>query len=140
MPPMTHWFVESFRDKNGNLVSSKYVYGCAYRDRYLLHDPASLPLYGTLARKVLMHYAGEHYNPHTIHITMEPKLRGAIKDLVAYKVMNRTQYDWQWIDNYFKKTISDYYGLSLPYDQERIDRGFAPEFQPAFAPDFRRPN
>lgn len=137
---MTHWFVESFRDKNGNLASANYVYGCAYRDRYLLHDPESLPLYGALARKVLMHYAGENYNPNTICITMEPKLRRAIKDLVEYKVFHRTGYDWQWIDNYFKKSISDYYNLNLPYDQERIDQGFAPEFQPAFPIDYKRPN
>ena len=140
MPPMTHWFTESFRDKNGVLNSSKYFYGCAYRDRYLLNDPESLPLYGHLARKVLMHYAGNLYNPHTLCITMEPKLRRIIKDLVEYKVMNRTKgYDWQWIDAYFKKTISDYFDLKLPYDQATIDRGFAPEFRPAIEMDYLRP-
>lgn len=141
MPPITHWFVESFRDKNGILASSKYVYGCGYRDKYLLHDPGSLPLYGHLARKALMHYAREHYNPHTICITMEPKLRRIIKDLVEYKVMNRTKgYDWQWIDNYFKKTVGDYYKLDLPYDQAMIDQGFAQEFQAMIEMDYQRPN
>lgn len=141
MPKFTHWFTESFRDKEGVLVSSKYVYGDRYRDHYLLRDNESLPLYAHLARKLLMHYAKEHYNPHTICITQEPRVRRLIKQLVEYKVMHRMKgYDWEWIDHFFKKAVGEYYDLKLPYDQARIDQGFAPEYRATIEYDYKRPN
>lgn len=141
MTRSTDWFTENVRDKEGVLVSSKYFYGSRYRDHFLLRDNESLPLYGRLGRKLLMHYAAEHYNPHTIGINHEPRLRGLIKQLVEYKVSHRLkEYDWEWIDHYFKKTIGEFYDLNLPYDQARIDAGFAPQYRPAMEYNYKRPN
>lgn len=122
--------VDDSRDKDGVVRSSKYLYGCKVRDNYLLRNPASLPLYGNLARKALIHYAGEVYNPHTIHEAQEVFIRQLIKMTVEHKITNRLKvYDWEWIDNFFKKVISDYYELNLPYNLARIEQGLSPEFR-----------
>lgn len=128
-------------DKREFLQSAQYFYGCPYKDRYMLHTPESLPLYRHLARKMFLYYAREHYNPHTIAVSLETYVRNLIKGLVEYKISYRTKaYDWEWIDHFFRKLVSDYYDLSLPYDLKRIEQGFAPEFTAPIVPDFGRPN
>lgn len=129
------------RDKDAILKASRHFYGCAYTDKYLLRDPASLPRYGQLARKLLKHYAGDHYNLHTTPMAIEMHIRELIKGLIEYKVIYRTKgYDWEWIDNFFKKTVSVYFNLDLPFSIERIKQGFAPEFAAPVLMDYDRPN
>lgn len=131
---------DKIRDKDGNLLVSKYFYGSQAVDDYLFRNPKSLPLYGHLARKILMHYAGEYYNPHTIHLTMEPHIRMLIKSFVEYKVFYKIKgYDWELIDHFFRKVVDDYYNLGLKYDQAVIDRGYGLEFTAPALIDYKKP-
>jgi len=123
-------FVDTFRDKDGVLECSKYFYGSAYADEFLFNDPKSLPRFGHLARKALMHYLGEHYNPHhdaTIH---EPFIRLLIKGSIEYRIEHKTiGHDWEFIDNFLRKVISDLYGVPIPYDNARIKMGILPPYR-----------
>ncbi len=102
----------------------RYLYGSAFNDHYLLCDPATLPRYGHLARKAMMRYAGDLYNPHIHGITHEVFLRRMIKEFIAYKVLYKTAaYDWEWIDHSLRKYFSGCFEIDLPYDQKRIDAG-----------------
>ncbi len=133
-------FSDHPNDRKAALDAGQYFYGSEYRDEYLLCDPKSLLRYGHLARKVLMHYAGDHYNPHTICITQEPFIRLLIKGFIEYKVVYKTGgYDWEMIDNFFKKVVSDYYKLNLPYDEKVLKRQFKPEFRAQFLNHENRP-
>lgn len=124
---------DTVRDADGRLSSANYFYGSQARDDYLLRDPESLPRFGHLARKALMHYAREHYNPHTITVTQEPFMRDLIKGLIDYKIRyKRPCYDWEWIDHFFKKVVSEHYNLGLDVDEARIDKGFAPPYKAPF--------
>ena len=66
-----------------------YLYGSAIDDDILLRNPKYLPRYRHLARKVLMHYAGDLYNPHVHGLVHEPFLRAFIKDVIAFKIFHR---------------------------------------------------
>lgn len=110
---------------NMNLPSIPSVYGCPKADHYLLHDPASLPRFAHLARKAILHYVGDLYNPHLHGLEHEPFIRGMIKEFIAYKVFYKTaEYDWEWIDHSFRKYFGGCFNLDLPYSQERIDADF----------------
>jgi hypothetical protein len=105
--------------------SDMYLYGSAINDDILSQREKYLPRYAHLARKVLMHYAGEAYNPHLHGLTHEPFLRSMIKDIIAFKVFHRTEYDWEWLDNAFRRYVNGCFGTSLPFDQERLDAGLS---------------
>ncbi|OJW12501.1 hypothetical protein [Mucilaginibacter sp. 44-25] len=123
-------FWETFRDKNGELECSKWFYGDEYSDEYLFNDSQSLPRFGHLARKALMHYLGDHYNPHKSAITNEPFIRQLIQGFIEYRIQHKTSgYDWAFIDNFLKKVIGDLYGVPLAYDQHRIDQGILPPYR-----------
>lgn len=108
------------------VVMNDYYYGCAFTDDYLFRNPDSLPRYGHLARKVMMHYLGEAYNPHTLGLTHEPFLRQMIREFVSYKVFNRlTAYDWEWLDNSFRRYFNKSFNLDLPVNEQRIKAGLA---------------
>jgi hypothetical protein len=107
-----------------------YLYGSAIDDDILLRDPKYLPRYGHLARKVLMHYAGDLYNPHVHGLMHEPFLRALIKDIIAFKIFHRTEYDWEWLDNAFRRYVNGCFGTNLPYDAERLKAGLSPEAEP----------
>ena len=123
-------FWDTFRDKNGVLERSKWFYGDRYSDDLLFRDPKSLPRFGHLVRKALMHYLGDHYNPHKDATLHEPFLRQLIQGFIEYHIQHRTSgYDWAFIDNFLKKVIGDLYGVSLTYDQQRIDQGILPPYR-----------
>lgn len=119
-------------DNNYSTDSSgkDYLYGNEWRDKFLLHDPKSLPRFGHLARKVLMHYAGEHYNPHTICYIDECAIRTHIRDFILYRMEHKTPgYDWEWIDHYFRKVVGGIFDIPLHHDLARIREGFKPPFK-----------
>ncbi len=108
------------------IMTESFLYGSATVDQYMLHNPDSLPRYGHLARKVMVHYAGECYNTHEHGLWHEPFLRQMIRDMVSYKVFHRLpDYDWEFIDNMFRRYIAKCFNISLPYNQKRIDQGFS---------------
>lgn len=110
------------------VTMSEYYYGCAVTDEFLFTNPKSLPRYGNLARKVMMHYLGERYNPHLHGLVHEPFLRQMIKEFVSYKVFNRlSEYDWEWLDQSFRKYFNGCFDLDLPFDQNRIQAGLKPD-------------
>lgn len=101
-----------------------YYYGCTFADEFLFRNPKSLPRYGSLARKVMMHYLGERYNPHIHGLAHEPFLRQMIKEFVSYKVFNcLPEYDWEWLDQSFRKYFNGCFHLDLPFDPKRIRAG-----------------
>ncbi|EHQ29826.1 hypothetical protein [Mucilaginibacter paludis] len=123
-------FWDTLKDKDGVLLSSKYFYGDKYSDDFLFHDPKSLPRFGHLARKALMHYLGDHYNPHKDATIHEPFIRLLIKGFIEYRIAHKTtDYDREFIDNFLKKVIGDLYGVPLEYDQKRIDQGILPPYR-----------
>lgn len=118
------------KDKNGIPLSAKYFYGSEYADAFLFHDPESLPRFGHLARKALMHYLGDHYNPHKDAIIHEPFIRLLIKGFIEYRIEHKTiGHDWAFIDNFLKQVIGGLYGVPLAYDQHRIDQGILPPYR-----------
>ncbi len=121
---------ETVKDKDGVLLCAKYFYGCQFSDNFLFHDPESLPRFGHLARKALMHYLGDHYNPHKDATINEPFIRLLIKGFIAYRIEHKSLgHDWEYIDHFFKKVIGDLYGVPLVYDQNRIDQGILPPYR-----------
>ena len=111
--------------------AAKYFYGDPFSDQYLLHDPRSLPRYGHLVRKAMMHYARDRYNPHEHGLMHEPFLRGMFKEIIERKILHRLpDHDWAWIDNSLKRYIGGCLHLDLPYDQAVIDRGYAANYAP----------
>lgn len=123
-------FWDTFRDKHGVLESSKWFYGCEYSDNFLFNDPKSLPRFGHLARKTLMHYLGDHYNPHKDATLHEPFIRGLIQGFIEYKIEHKTiGHDWEFIDNFLRKVIGNLYGVPIPYDQRRIELGILPPYR-----------
>lgn len=130
-----------FPDRNEIEQAARYFYGCAYKDKYLLYDPASLPRYGYLARKVLSHYLGDQYNPHTIPMEVEYHFRLYIKEMIEYKIMYRTKgYDWQWIDHFFRKAVCAYFDFDIAYDMKLLDRGLDPAFSAPVLTNYELPN
>ncbi|MEO7881292.1 hypothetical protein [Mucilaginibacter sp.] len=123
-------FWDTFRDKNGVLECSKWFYGCQYSDQFLFHEPKSLPRFGHLARKALMHYLGDHYNPHKDATIHEPFIRLLIQGFIEYRIQHKTiGHDRDYIDNFLKKVIGDLYRVPLEYDQRRIDQGILPPYR-----------
>jgi hypothetical protein len=103
------------------MFMNNYFYGCAITDEYLFRNPDSLPRYGYLARKAMMHYLGEAYNAHRHGMPHEPFLRQMIHEFVSYKVFNRlSDYDWDWLDHSFRKYFNGCFDLNLPVDHQRI--------------------
>jgi hypothetical protein len=123
-------FGDTFKDKDGIPLSATYFYGSEYSDDFLFRDPESLPRFGHLARKALMHYLGDHYNPHKSAITNEPFIRLLIKGFIEYRMTHKTiGHDREYIDNFLKKVIGDLYGVPLEYDQQRINQGILPPYR-----------
>jgi hypothetical protein len=109
---------------------SKYIYGDAFRDREFLRTLAYRPRYAHLSRKILTHYAGEHYNPHTFNIVHEIYIRQLIHSAVENKVFNKLPgYDWELIDNFLKKVVGEILNIDIPYDKERIAKGILPQYR-----------
>lgn len=117
-------------DANIDISGKDYFYGCEWFDNFMFRNPESLPRFGHLARKVLMHYAGEHYNPHKTSITDEVQLRYDISDFIAYKIEQKTpDYDRDWLDHYFRFKIGNMFNLDLEHDMERLKQGLQPPFK-----------
>ena len=109
---------------------AQYIYGDEFRDREFLKNPVYLPRYSHLSRKILTHYAGEHYNPHTFELTHEIFIRQLIHSAVETKVLYKLSgYDWELIDNFLKKVIGEILKIDIPYDKERIERGMLPQYR-----------
>jgi len=112
---------------------TKWLYGSELRDEMLLRAESTLPRFAHLSRKAFIHYAGERYNPHEISIDSEITLRFMIKGIIEYKVEGRVKgYDWEYIDNFLMKVVSDILDLNLPFDMKRIHQGPLPEFKSLF--------
>jgi hypothetical protein len=127
--------MDIIKDKNGVPLSAQYFYGSAYADHFLFHDPESLPRFGHLARKALMHYLGDQYNPHNNAIIQEPFIRLFVKSFIEYRIEHKTiGYDWDYIDNFLKQTIGSLYGAPLEYDKERVKKGVLPPYRGANHP------
>lgn len=122
--------MDTVKDKSGIPLSAKYVYGDKYSDDFLFYDIKSLPRFGHLARKALLHYLGDWYNPHQDATLHEPFIRGLIEGFIKYRITHKTSgHDWAFIDNFLKKVISDLYGVPLEYDEKRIDQGILPPYR-----------
>lgn len=123
-------FWDTVRDKNGILESSKWFYGCKSSDEFLFSDPKSLPRFGHLARKALMHYLGDLYNPHKDATIHEPFIRLLIQGFIEYRIEHKTiGHDWGLIDNFLKQVISNLYGVPLEYDKTRINQAILPPYR-----------
>lgn len=119
--------------KNEALSFSKYLYGSEYRDNALLRDNTALPFYAKLARKALIYYSRDHYNPETISIPQEIFIRVVIKEFVTYKISNRIKYyDWQFIDHFLRRIIETDYNLEPTYDETILKRGHRSEYKALF--------
>lgn len=116
-------------EKQTLVESSQYIYGDAFRERLSLKNPVSLPRYAKLGRKVLSRYLGDKYNPHTVEIYQEYWVREHIKRFVEFKVFYKIKgYDWEFLDQFFRKVVGDLFKIDIPYDLERIKQGIKPEF------------
>jgi len=117
-------------DGNINTSGKDYFYGTEWMDKFMFTNPDSLPRFGCLARKVFMHYAGDHYNPHTVNIYAEVQLRYDIHDFIEYKIEHKTSgYDWEWLDHYFRKVVGGIYDLDLNHDMKRLNQGLQSPFK-----------
>ena len=113
-----------------DISGKEYLYGTEWRDKFLLRDLQTLPRFAHLARKVFMHYAGDHYNPHTINICDEVQMRSDIHDFIEYKIEQKTpDYDWEWLDHYFRKVVGGIYSLDLQHDMKRLKQGLKSPFK-----------
>ncbi|MFD0750625.1 hypothetical protein ACFQZS_10755 [Mucilaginibacter calamicampi] len=121
---------------------SKWLYGSELRDEMFLKWEGSIPRFGHLARKILIHYGGEHYNPHTVPYMTERFIRQLIKNTIELKVQRHiVGYDWELIDNFLKKVVCDELGLDLPSDYKPLNRQVLPELRGPFWPlDLTLPN
>lgn len=100
------------------------IYGSNDRERLFLETPKCRRRYAALARKVLSHYAGNKYNPHTVEYHVEDFIRQHIAGFVEQKVFFKLKdYDWEYIDNFFKRVVSELMGIDIPYDVELFERG-----------------
>ncbi|MCY1242504.1 hypothetical protein D3C87_297820 [compost metagenome] len=116
-------------EKQTLVESSQYIYGDAFREGLSLKNPVSLPRYAKLGRKALSHYLGDKYNPHTVEIYQEYWVREHIKRFVEFKVFYKIKgYDWEFLDQFFRKVVGDLFKINIPYDLERIKQGIKPEF------------
>ncbi|MDQ7959854.1 hypothetical protein [Flavobacterium lindanitolerans] len=120
----------SAQEKELLAKQAQYIYGDEFRDREFLKNPVYLPRYAHLSRKILTHYAGEHYNPHTFDLTHEIFIRQLIHSAVETKVLYKLSgYDWELIDNFLKKVIGEMLKINIPYDKERIEKGMLPQYR-----------
>lgn len=127
--------MDTIKDKDGVPLSARYFYGSEYCDNYLFNDPKSLPRFGHLARKALMHYLGDLYNPHRGATMNEPFIRLLIQGFIEYRIRHKTiGHDWEHIDNFLKKVIGDLYDVSIPYDRARVEMGILPPYRGANHP------
>ena len=109
---------------------SKWFYGSEVRDNILLRDPVSLPRYGHLARKALMYYAGDRYNPHTITMSNELHIRQLIQAFIAQKVLGEIKdYDCEFLNNFFAFAIGNILDIDIPHNSARIDQGIKDELK-----------
>ncbi|MNX85911.1 hypothetical protein D3C86_1177670 [compost metagenome] len=77
----------------------------------------------------MSHYLGDKYNPHTVEIYQEYWVREHIKRFVEFKVFYKIKgYDWEFLDQFFRKVVGDLFKINIPYDLERIKQGIKPEF------------
>lgn len=114
-------------EKQRQIYGDEHIYGSERRDRTLL-EQAYLPRYAVLARKVLLHYGKEHYNPHTVDLGTERFIRTLVQCFIENKIFNRQkEYDWEYIDHSFRKAVGSELKIEIPYDQAVLDRGLAPE-------------
>lgn len=98
-----------------------YIYGDLHRDALFLIGKNPLLRYAPLARKVLRHYAKDAYDPHTIDFEIEWWVREHVANFIDIKVKNRVQYDWEYMDHYFKRVIGRLMNIDIPYDEARLD-------------------
>ena len=126
-----HRYQPDYDDDGAVCTSGKdYFYGDEWRDYRFLRHPHWLPRFAHLSRKLLMHYAGDRYNPHTILLADEYLVRVHIQDLINYRIHHRTTgYDWDYIDHFFRKFIGDIYGIDLQPDLQRIEQGIQPPYK-----------
>ncbi len=102
-----------------------YIYGSERRDR-VLNEPEYLPRYAALGRKVLSYYGGEHYNPHTVDLGTERFIRTLIQSFIEKKVFyKQREYDWEYIDHFFRDAVGFELKINIPYDQSILDRGLS---------------
>lgn len=109
------------------LTHTRYIYGDSSRER-LAYTKCMLPRFASLGRKVLSHYGGDNYNPHTVDIGLEYLVRFHIQHAIEQKIFYRQKdYDWEFEDNFFKKVVGQLLEIDIPYDQERLDKGLWPD-------------
>lgn len=105
------------------------IYGSNDREKLFLNSPNCKRRYAALGRKILTHYAGDKYNPHTIEFYVEHFIRLHIETFIQQKVFyNLKSYDWEYIDNFFKKVVSELMRIDIPFDMQLFERGIEPEF------------
>lgn len=98
-----------------------------YKDEFtdiLMRHPKSNPRYASLARKTLSHYLGDRYDPATFDHEIEFFIRNCIEIYVVLKVTEKEPYDWEVIDNFFKKVLFDHGYTDLEFDMTKIERGY----------------
>jgi hypothetical protein len=91
---------------------------------YWMHHNCSMPRYRFLARKVLSHYLGDSYNPHTLFENVEIEIRKFIHHVLLRKVQQQAPYDWNYIDNWFRGYLAEVGFDHLSCDLEIIDAGY----------------
>lgn len=84
----------------------------------------AFPRYAGLARKALLHYLGNRYNPHEMDCALEYLFRRWIKGCVELKVIENEPYDWGWIDNFFRMVLYNEGYTDLVYDDSIIEKGY----------------
>lgn len=115
------------RERLKQIYGALNIYGTNDREELFLNSPSCKRRYAALGRKVLKHYLGDQYNPHTVEFQAEHFIREMIETAVQAKVLLKYKgYDWEFLDNSFKKAISFLMNIDLPYDQSRIQSGINP--------------
>lgn len=109
------------------LTQTRYIYGDSLRER-LAYTEHSLPRFASLGRKLLSHYGGDNYNPHTVDLGVEYFIRFHIQHAIEQKIFYRQKdHDWEFADNFFKKVVGELLEIDIPYDQDRLDKGLWPD-------------
>lgn len=115
------------RERLQQIYGALNIYGSNDREELFLNSPDCKRRYAALGRKILAHYAGDKYNPHTVEFHVERYIRIMIEGFVQAKVLYKHKgYDWEYIDNFFKKVVSFSMEINIPYDQKRLDAGINP--------------
>jgi len=91
---------------------------------FCMHHNMSMPRYRHVARKLLHYYLGDQYNPDTLDPDIELSIRQGVHVWVKAKVILKAPYDWNYIDNGFRRFLNEAGFTHITFDQNLSDTDY----------------